>query len=719
MPRATFRALHEEGHTGKDVIVAVIDTGLRPGFEHLREGTVIGCEDILPPTGLSGNSSKSDKSDKSSKSKKGPRFDDACLNNANSGHGTFVVGLIVGNAIFQFDPATSQFLQSVGIHAPSAIFSDDKSDKSKKSAKSGKSDGPNRVAMIGSAPNAKIYALRVFDNDDLRGNSQDILAAVERVIELKNEYGVDIEVVNMSFGRRTFFAGQDLFQLTIDTLLDNDILPVVAVGNSGPSAVTTASPASSIETLAVAAGSVPHQERIIADVFFSGPFFPPGSASFLRPFDGTQTASFSSRGPNADGRPGPDVIGPGFGLFSQGRSDRLQDPTNDRVSLANGTSFSTPLTTGIAAVLRGKFSGATARQVRNAIIESANPGILDDNSTEMDRGRGWVDAEKAFDLLDQNLVSDLTPIPATPSTFVNDNLEAGTGFFVHDTLSGVVEESTGFMLPGERHEIFYEIPPNTAEVTVLIDGVDAENPPAGQNVFFGDSIMLSTHSAKTSSIVTGDYFDLNAAGSSVSAFLGEGIERTFVLGGLDFSTTLPLCTTPVPFGDPAHSECVAFDNLEPGILRITVGADPLNLGRVSTDVTITSSPIPRSGLTATGSTAVDCPFFPPGFGLSCALVEIPSGTDVAEFRLDWDGDWSRYPTNDLDMFLFLPTGPLRASAFTLDVPEVLTVTPVGIETEVPAGFWLVVVSAFEVNTGTDTWRLRVTADGTLAGGFVP
>ena len=114
-----------------------------------------------------------------------------------------------------------------------------KSDKSEKSGKSGKSKkgeeetpAPNNtIAMIGSAPNASIYALRVFGDITQPGNSQDILAAVQRVIELKVEEGVDISVVNMSFGRRTIYAGQGVFQLIVDTLLDNDILPVVAVGN--------------------------------------------------------------------------------------------------------------------------------------------------------------------------------------------------------------------------------------------------------------------------------------------------------------------------------------------------------------------------------------------------------------------------------------------------------------------------------------------------------
>ncbi len=683
--KSNVRERHEEGHTGKNVIVAVIDTGLRPGYEHLLEDAVIGCEDILDPTS-----------------------DDACSSDANSGHGTFTAGLIAANAIFQFDPA-DMFLQSVGIHAPSAILSDDNSDKSNKSSKSskssksGKSDKSgedNLVAMIGSAPNAEIYALRVFDNDGLRGRAADIFAAVDRVIELKTIDGLNIGVVNMSFGRRTFNPGQGFLQSLVDTLLDYDILPVAAVGNSGPSAATTASPAASIETLAVAAGSVPHQERIIADVACGAS---PGFGSMFRPFDGTQTANFSSRGPNADGRPGPDVIAAGFGLFGQGLSeDRGQDPTSDRVSLGFGTSFSTPLTAGIAAVLRGKFKGMSARQVRNAIIESANPSILEDGSTAMDRGRGWVDAEEAFELLDDNEVSDLTPIPPVPNVLVSKNFNAATALTVHQAVDGFVVEETGFLLPGERYEIFFEIPANTAEVTVQIHNVEAENPPGGQNTFFDDTIRLSAHSAKTSSIVSGDYFDLNADEGSVAAFMKEGEDRTFVMADFDFDASL------VP---PSH--LVVFDNLEPGILRITVSGDTLNLGRISADVMISSSTISRPNFTATGSTALDC----------CAFVFIPEfkTSVVAEFRLSWDGDadedlfgdggWAHYPANDLDMFLFnAPFTPPRAVAFTLDSPEVLTLT---LEPEETGRLWLVFVDGFEVNTGTDTWELRVKVGDTV------
>lgn len=91
--------LHEAGLTGKGVIVAVVDSGLRPGFGHFDdfdEETVSGCEDFV----ADGN---------------------GCIDINNDGHGTMVAGVIASAAEFHFSPG-SVFLQSVAINAPSALL---------------------------------------------------------------------------------------------------------------------------------------------------------------------------------------------------------------------------------------------------------------------------------------------------------------------------------------------------------------------------------------------------------------------------------------------------------------------------------------------------------------------------------------------------------------------------------------------------------------------
>ena len=47
---ANVSGLHSAGFTGLGVTVAVIDSGIRPGFPHLTlDGSVVGCEDFPKP----------------------------------------------------------------------------------------------------------------------------------------------------------------------------------------------------------------------------------------------------------------------------------------------------------------------------------------------------------------------------------------------------------------------------------------------------------------------------------------------------------------------------------------------------------------------------------------------------------------------------------------------------------------------------------------------
>ena len=656
------RALHAMGFTGNNVIVAVIDSGLRPGFNHLADGTVVGCEDMLNPQA------------------RGRGRKNLCSDDANFGHGTFVVGLIASNAIVSFDEG-SLFLDSVTLNAPAAVLTPPSGGPGNGKGK-GKNPPAGSVAMLGSAPNAKIHAFRVFDSEALVGNSGDILAAVDRIIELKSQ-GVNIGVVNMSLGRRSLFAGNGAFELAVDALLANDIVPVVASGNSGLSSMTVASPATGNATLSVGVGSVVHQERILADVLFGAA----GFGSFLRPFNGTQIANFSSRGPNADGQIDPNVVANGFGAFSAGLSDRDIDGDHGMASLGAGSSFSSPLAAGIAAVLREAFPGAPAVQILNAIKLSGRSEIVDDGSTSLDQGSGWVDALAAYNLLAvPGAVSDLLDVPPTPTASVRTNVESATDLTVQ---SGFVHEQLGMLLPGQRTDILYQIPPQTAEVTIRVHGVVAQLPPNQQNAFFGDNILLAVHSAKTSSIVTGDYFNLNPDPASDFAFIGQSVQRTFVL----------VDQTAQGVVDPS-ADIVVFDNLEPGILRITLSGDVLNAGEVSANVTISSTAQSASGiLTAQGALN--------GPETVWTQVEMPPDTSQVEFRLEWDGDWSHYPTNDIDLFVYDPDQNAIGDGFTLDAPELILVdNPTN-------GLWTIGISGFEMNTGNDNWRLRVIADGVV------
>jgi subtilisin family serine protease len=113
-------ALHTSGVLGQGMIVGVIDSGIRPGFPHIDlDGSVIGCEDFV-----------------------GDAL--GCSHVDNSGHGTFVAGMISANVVFTL---SAGFTAAVQAYCPSCFL-----------------DPPTNslVPMLGSAPLSSIYAFRVF-----------------------------------------------------------------------------------------------------------------------------------------------------------------------------------------------------------------------------------------------------------------------------------------------------------------------------------------------------------------------------------------------------------------------------------------------------------------------------------------------------------------------------------------------------------------------------
>ena len=602
-------ALHALGRAGQGVIVGVIDSGIRPGFPHLElDGSVVGCEDFV-----------------------GDAL--GCSNSANNGHGTFVAGMISANVVFTF-ATTSAFRNAVLANCPGCFLNPPTN---------------TQIPMIGSAPLASLYAFRVFGPTGGSPTST-ILAAVERLIELKEKFdagqpgGVNIQVANMSLGGSTFFAGFDLFDKEVAVMLLKGIVPVVSAGNAGPSSLTVGSPGTSLGVITVGAASLAHNERILRQLQF-GPVLGP----LYRPFDATQTAYFSSRGPNANGFTDPDVVANGFANYGQGFGS-----TAGSISIASGTSFASPSVAGVAALLRQSFPTAPAWKIRNAIIVGANRGIVQDGSTELDQGHGFVDAFAAYNRLAARRVPLLIDCLRPPTHSVAENVRHGTDLRIRH---GSVEKRVRGLLPGERKDILYQVGPNVRKVFVTLAGFETELPPDEQNQLFGDDVLLAIHTAKTSAIGEGDY----------PVF-------TFTTGGT-----------------------FTIEDPEPGLLRITVNGDWTNAGRVSADVLISPSVEALPGVTAHGKLREgEAAVFP---------IAVPAGVGQAEFRLRWENDWSRYPSSDLDMVIFDPTFSANLDGATINSPEVVNIA------NPAAGTWYVLVTGFEINAWKERFKLRVALDG--------
>ena len=96
----------------------------------------------------------------------------------------------------------------------------------------GNSSTTNGVSkLVGIAPKAKIINLKVLA-DDGSGNDSAVLAALDRVIALKNQY--NIRVVNLSLGRRIYESYKsDPLCLAVEAVWRAGIVVVVAAGNDG------------------------------------------------------------------------------------------------------------------------------------------------------------------------------------------------------------------------------------------------------------------------------------------------------------------------------------------------------------------------------------------------------------------------------------------------------------------------------------------------------
>jgi hypothetical protein len=229
--------------------------------------------------------------------------------------------------------------------------------------------------MIGTAPKAS-YLLCITEN-----------VATERRIEEANwvaaaEYAdsMGIDIINTSLGYTTFdvesenytYADMDgntsLITRGSDIAASRGILPVTSAGNKGSQDwFFISAPADGDSVLAI--GAVNAQGIV---------------------------TNFSSRGPSFDGRVKPNVM-------AQGGATTITN-LSDSVGSGNGTSFSGPIISGMAACLWQSVPFATAWQVHQAIEESAHLYNMPNDSM----GYGIPDFELAQAILTQ-LVSTSGP----------------------------------------------------------------------------------------------------------------------------------------------------------------------------------------------------------------------------------------------------------------------------------------------------------------------
>jgi serine protease AprX len=304
----------KNGITGKGVDVALIDSGVAPVQGLTKPGKVVNGPDLS-------FESQSD----------ALRYLDTY------GHGTHMAGLIAGRD----DTATK--------YDPNGSF-------------------------MGIAPDARILNVKVATSNGTTDVSQ-VLAAIDWVVQHRNDNGLNVKVLNLSFGtdsRQSYVL--DPLAYAAEVAWNKGIVVVAAAGNSQFGNNQMNDPAYDPFVLAVGATDTKGTGEIKDDV----------------------VADFSERG---DGVRNPDVVAPGAHVVS------LRDPGsyvdqnypggrvgNSRFFRGSGTSQAAAVVTGAVALIEQQRPGITPDQVKKLLTSTATSLPMADSRAQ---GAGVIDLDRA------------------------------------------------------------------------------------------------------------------------------------------------------------------------------------------------------------------------------------------------------------------------------------------------------------------------------------
>lgn len=199
----------------------------------------------------------------------------------------------------------------------------------------------NGLGMDGIAKNVKIMALRAVPDGD--EHDKDVANSIR--------YAVDngAKVINMSFGK-----GESPYKKAIDDAIryaeKHDVLLVHAAGNEGDD--NDASLHFPVKQLSRKCLFCKKEVKNWIDV---------GALSFTK--DEDMVASFSNYGAKS-----VDIFSPGVRIYSTAPENKYE--------FADGTSMASPVTAGVAALIRSYYPKLSAKQVKQAIFENGNPSNL-------------------------------------------------------------------------------------------------------------------------------------------------------------------------------------------------------------------------------------------------------------------------------------------------------------------------------------------------------
>lgn len=202
----------------------------------------------------------------------------------------------------------------------------------------------------GIAPDASLIGVKVMDENG-SGDSSDIIAGMQWVVNNKDKY--NIRVLSVSLGAKPGSVTKfDPLAVAVDAVWDKGIVVVVAAGNSGPRQNTITTPGISSKVITV--GAVDDKRTI--------------------EYEDDKMADFSSRGPVNRRLIKPDLVAPGVNIRSlatnkEYRGTRLEEMSEPYRNMS-GTSVSTPIVSGAAALMLSMNDNLTPDEIKNKFMKN-------------------------------------------------------------------------------------------------------------------------------------------------------------------------------------------------------------------------------------------------------------------------------------------------------------------------------------------------------------
>lgn len=210
----------------------------------------------------------------------------------------------------------------------------------------------------GIAPNTNIIMLKLFDENG-KTNMLTIEKGLEWILENKNKYKIKILCMPLGYGSFDSINSDPLYH-KLKELINNNILIVAAAGNNGILNKKVDSPGLIPEVLCVGALDMNYKDnenRNLREADFSPSFF---------------TRQLTGK---------PDVFAPGVDIIPYGKNNNLES-----YKFVSGTSFSTAIVTGLAAIIYEKNPDITNKYVYKIIKDTSNKnGIVSFNKIDKRR----------------------------------------------------------------------------------------------------------------------------------------------------------------------------------------------------------------------------------------------------------------------------------------------------------------------------------------------